>query len=185
MNLQNNTGNKMKTDIICILIPCPERTTRFWQWQETAIGDSCAAERLEKEGGKNISYRSRSVYKKQLEQFGMIRGRLVMVLRLENLYTVLAAAVPGYIMGQIVSFAVIRALTFRQDELPCVETVVPSGNPACSSNVRACHGIPEPPDGYWYLSYIFDIRLKLPYIKDVCLISLNFFIFILKYILLI
>ncbi len=123
--------------------------------------------------------------KKQLEQFGMIRGRLVMVLRLENLYTVLAAAVPGYIMGQIVSFAVIRALTFRQDELPCVETVVPSGNPACSRNVRACHGIPEPPDGYWYLSYIFDVRLKLPYIKDVCLISLNFFIFIIKYILLI
>ncbi len=120
------------------------------------------AELLKKEGGEDVaSYRSRSVYKKQLEQFGMTlalignglafllgtmfivsflnssvsciaerkeefatlqaigmtRRRLVAVLWMENLYTVLAAALPGYIIGQIVSFAAIHALSGRMNYL--------------------------------------------------------------------
>lgn len=127
------------------------------------------AECLKKEGGEDISYRSRSMYKKQLEQFGMTlalignglavligamfivsflnscvsgiaerkeefatlqaigmtRKHLITVLRWENLYTVLIAAVPGYIIGQLVSYAAITALSKQLNYLVWTPSILP------------------------------------------------------------
>lgn len=113
------------------------------------------AKYLATKGGTDISYRSRSVYKKKLEQFGMTltligdglaalvgvmfvvsflnssvssiaerreefatlqaigmtRRRLIQILKMENLYTVLAAVIPGYLIGQLVSFVAIHLLS--------------------------------------------------------------------------
>lgn len=113
------------------------------------------AKYLATKGETDISYRSRSVYKKKLEQFGMTlaligdglaalvgvmfvvsflnssvssiaerreefatlqaigmtRRRLIQILKMENLYTVLAAVIPGYLIGQLVSFVAIHLLS--------------------------------------------------------------------------
>lgn len=46
-----------------------------------------------------------------LQAIGMMKGLLLKVLRLENLYTVLWAVVPGFLIGQLVSAAAIGKLS--------------------------------------------------------------------------
>ncbi len=60
-----------------------------------------------------------------LQAIGMTRKSLIMVLRWENLYTVIAAAVPGYLVGQFLGFAAVRALSGRINYLVWTPSIFP------------------------------------------------------------
>lgn len=55
----------------------------------------------------------------------MTRRHLITVLRWENLYTVLIAAVPGYIIGRLVSYAAITALSKQLNYLVWTPSILP------------------------------------------------------------
>lgn len=60
-----------------------------------------------------------------LQAIGMMKRILLKALRLENLYTVLLAAAPGYLIGQFASVAAIEKVSERIPYLQCDVTLLP------------------------------------------------------------
>ena len=60
-----------------------------------------------------------------LQAIGMMKRLLLKVLRLENLYTILLAVIPGYLLGQSVSVVMIHKVSERIPYLKCDVTLPP------------------------------------------------------------